>query len=42
MVLACAVAPGADRIVSGDRYRLDLGAYERIPTLPVRQVLERP
>jgi predicted nucleic acid-binding protein len=41
MVLACAIDAQADLIVSGDRHLLDLGAYESIPILTVRQFLER-
>ena len=33
--LSCAVAAGADAIVSGDRDLLDLGAFRGIPILPV-------
>ena len=32
-VLACALAVGADYIISGDRHLLDLGNYEDIPIL---------
>jgi len=31
--LACALAVGADYIISGDRHLLDLGNYEDIPIL---------
>ena len=41
MVLACALDAQADLIVSGDHHLLDLGAYESIPILTVRQFLER-
>jgi putative PIN family toxin of toxin-antitoxin system len=41
MVLACAVAAGADLIISGDRHLLDLGPYRSIPILTARQFLER-
>jgi putative PIN family toxin of toxin-antitoxin system len=41
IVLACALDAQADLIVSGDRHLLDLGAYESIPILTVRQFLER-
>ncbi len=40
-ILACAVEAGADYIVSGDRHLLDLGIYQGIPILTVRQFLER-
>jgi len=40
-VLACAVAAGADVIVSGDRHLLDLGQFRGIPILTIRQFLER-
>jgi len=41
MVLACALEGQADVIVSGDRHLLDLGLYQSIPILTVRQFLER-
>ena len=40
-VLACALEGQADVIVSGDRHLLDLGSYQSIPILTVRQFLER-
>jgi hypothetical protein len=41
MVLACAVEAGADVIVSGDRHLLDLGTYQGIRILTVREFLGR-
>ena len=41
IVMACALDAQADLIVSGDRHLLDLGTYESIPTLTVRQFLEQ-
>lgn len=38
--LACAVAAGADAIVSGDRDLLDLGAFRDIPILSVADFLK--
>ena len=38
--LACAVDGLADVIVSGDRHLLDLGSYQGIPILTVRQFLD--
>ena len=40
MVVATAVAARADYLVSGDRDLLDLGGYERIAILTVRQFLD--
>ena len=40
VVLAAAVAGGADRIVTGDRDLLDLGVYEGIQIVTPRQFLE--
>ena len=40
-VLACAVAAGADAIVSGDRHLLHLATYAAIPVLPVAALLEQ-
>jgi uncharacterized protein len=39
-VLECAVAGGADTIVSGDRHLLQLKAHAGIPILTTRQFLE--
>jgi putative PIN family toxin of toxin-antitoxin system len=39
-VLECAVAGGADTIVSGDRHLLQLKAHAGIPILTARQFLE--
>ena len=39
-VLACALAAGADLIVSGDDDLLVLKQYQGIPTLAARQALE--
>ncbi len=41
MVLACAVDGGADLIVSGDHHLLDLGEYQGIPVLTVREFVAR-
>lgn len=41
MVLAWAVDAGADVIVSGDGHLLELGQYQDIPILTVRDFLER-
>ncbi|MCB0112485.1 MAG: putative toxin-antitoxin system toxin component, PIN family [Caldilineaceae bacterium] len=40
-VLACAVAAGADAIVSGDTHLLDLAAYASIPVLPAAILLDQ-
>lgn len=40
-VLECAVSGKADVVVSGDRHLLDLGSYQGIPILRVRQFMER-
>jgi putative PIN family toxin of toxin-antitoxin system len=40
-VLACAVAAGADAIVSGDKDLLVLGFFQGIPIIGVREALER-
>ena len=40
-VLECAVAGGADYIVSGDRHLLKLGVYEGVAILTVRQFMDR-
>lgn len=40
-VLACAVAAGADAIVSGDGDLLVLKSFEGIPILKIREALER-
>jgi putative PIN family toxin of toxin-antitoxin system len=40
-VLACALAAGADAIVSGDDDLISIRAFEGIPILTVRQALER-
>jgi putative PIN family toxin of toxin-antitoxin system len=40
-VLACALDGQADVIISGDRHLLDLGSYQAISILTVRQFLER-
>jgi putative PIN family toxin of toxin-antitoxin system len=40
-VLACAVAAGADAIVSGDRHLLDLSNHQGIPVLTVSELLGR-
>lgn len=40
-VLACAVEAGADCIVSGDHHLLNLGQYQGIPILTVREFLEQ-
>jgi uncharacterized protein len=39
-VLACAVDGQADVIVSGDRHLLDLGSYNNIPIITVREFLD--
>ncbi|MFO1469020.1 MAG: putative toxin-antitoxin system toxin component, PIN family [Steroidobacteraceae bacterium] len=39
-VLACALAAGAARIVSGDRDLLDLGTFRNIPILAAREALD--
>ena len=39
-VLECACAGKADYVVSGDRHLLELGSYEGVPILTVRQFLE--
>jgi hypothetical protein len=41
IVLACAIEAQADLIVSGDHHLLDLGTYQDVPVLTVRQFLER-
>lgn len=41
MVLACALDAGADVIVSGDKHLFELGGYQNIPILTVRDFLER-
>jgi len=41
IVLACALDAQADLIVSGDRHLLDLGEFQDIPILTVRDFLER-
>jgi hypothetical protein len=41
MVLACALDGQADVIVSGDRHLLELGAYQSIPIVTVREFLEQ-
>jgi putative PIN family toxin of toxin-antitoxin system len=41
MVLACAVDGQADWIVSGDHHLLELGEYQGISILAIRQFLER-
>jgi putative PIN family toxin of toxin-antitoxin system len=41
MILACALDGQADLIVSGDHHLLDLGEYQGIPILTVRQFMER-
>lgn len=40
-ILACAVAAGADLIVTGDHELLDLGAIEEIPIVSPRQCWTR-
>lgn len=40
-VLECAVAGRADAIVSGDRHLLNLGSYDGIAVLTVRQFMEK-
>jgi uncharacterized protein len=40
-VLACALEAKADVIVSGDKDLLDIGQFESIPILTVRQFLDR-
>jgi len=40
-VLACAVAAGADAIVSGDKDLLTLGSFEGIPIIDAREALRR-
>lgn len=40
MVLACALDAQADFIVSGDSHLLDLGEYQGIPILTVREFVE--
>ncbi len=40
-VLECALAGGAQVIVSGDRHLLDLAEFEKIPILQPRAFLER-
>lgn len=39
-ILECAVAGGADVIVTGDRAMLDLGSYEGIRTMTLREFLK--
>ncbi|MDZ4655409.1 MAG: putative toxin-antitoxin system toxin component, PIN family [Coriobacteriia bacterium] len=39
-VLECAVAGGADFIVSGDRHLLDLGEYEGIRVVRVAEIVD--
>jgi putative PIN family toxin of toxin-antitoxin system len=39
-VLECAVAAGADYIVSGDRHLLKFGSYRDIPIMTVRQFMD--
>jgi putative PIN family toxin of toxin-antitoxin system len=39
--LYCAVAAGAEYLVSGDHHLLDLGSYADIPILTVREFLAR-
>ncbi len=39
-VIECAVAGGADYIVSGDRHLLKLGSYENIPIITVRRFMD--
>ena len=39
--LSCALVAGADVIVSGDRHLLSLKAFEGIPIVLVRQLLDR-
>jgi len=39
-ILECAVAGGAEKIVTGDRAMLDLGEYERISIVSLRTYLE--
>jgi len=41
MVLACALDGQADLIVSGDHHLLDLGTYQGIPILTVREFLDQ-
>jgi predicted nucleic acid-binding protein len=40
-ILACALAAGADAIVSGDRHLLDLKVYEGIPIVTAAEALAR-
>jgi putative PIN family toxin of toxin-antitoxin system len=40
-ILECAVEAGAEAIVTGDRYLLDLGTYERIEIVTLAVFLER-
>lgn len=40
-VLACALAVKADYIVSGDRHLLELGVFENIPIVTVKDFIER-
>ena len=41
IVLACAVEGQADLIVTGDQHLLALGAFQSIPIVTVRNLLER-
>jgi putative PIN family toxin of toxin-antitoxin system len=40
-ILECAIAAGADMIVSGDRHLLKLAAFEQITMLTAREFLKR-
>ena len=40
-VIACALAAGADLIVSGDRHLLNLGSYQGMPIVAVTEALAR-
>lgn len=40
-ILECAVAAGAQVLVSGDKHLLRLGAFEGIRIVPVAEFLER-
>lgn len=39
--LACAAASGADYVVSGDHHLLEVGSYQNIPIITVRELLAR-
>ena len=40
IILECAIEGKADCIISGDGHLLDMGEYEEIPIMPVRDLLK--